>query len=275
MKVIKRIIGSVLIMGVIVVFTGCTEKEKTVDNTEATGEESTKGIVLPEGYPKEFVPIMEDAISAEGVGSDENYSIYYTTPSTAEDIMTFYEKCFEKYGDSAVIAENKKEINLEAEGKKVNIVIDTVEKNTSVKIKISKITTEEESDSINDEKNDTVDEKSGTDEISNDSDDSYTEMIDFPTDIVPIMAGGDIVDQNNKKTDDTTEYSITLIVSRSYVDTVAYYNSLASEDSSAVINNGDVDYLAKYTKENNSIEILISNSGETETTVTLNVTPSK
>lgn len=237
--------------------------DKTQPDTasNAQNEQAGKGVSIPEGYPTEFVPIMEDAVTGWGMGSDGNFELSYTTPASAENVLKYYTGKFEKYGDSVKISDNQKEINLEAEGKTVHILIDAAGDATSLRISISS-----ESEAEN---NDIAKDDEGS------SDNAVGEQEAFPTNIVPIIDGAEITDNTSEKTEAGTEYSANLQVKKSLKDVAAFYKNVINEMSNGNIQDGDSEFYATAEKSSNKVEIqIIENSGDSaECMVVINIYP--
>lgn len=239
------------------------EKEEPEDN-DKNGEsnviqETNQGVNLPDGYPLDFVPIMDDAISGSGMETLGNFNLSYGTPSSGEQVMEFYKAHFQKYGDAVIVADNNREINLEADGRAAKILLDTTGTTTYVRISIQHAQTETKGDVNNSTENNQEDGSEVTKE--------------FPTDIVPIIEGAEIMEQSSEEEENGTEYSITFSVAKSFKEVVGFYNKVINGMSDSNITEDDVEFYARAVQENTSVVIQITDNGGDSSLVVINIFP--
>jgi hypothetical protein len=113
------------------------EETKAYTSSDAAPDNQKKGVKLPKGYPDNLVPIMPDSISGSGSDLGGHINMSYITSSSPEKVLSFYTDHFKKYGDSVIVADNKREINLDADGKHITIYIEKANENTSLTITIN------------------------------------------------------------------------------------------------------------------------------------------
>ncbi|MGI6224923.1 MAG: hypothetical protein ACOYJ1_01580 [Peptococcales bacterium] len=246
-----------------------TQADSVVEKEETAGEDNEKDVEtkveqktnqrvnLPEGYPIDFVPIMDDATSGSGINTDGNFNISYGTPSSGEQVMEFYTSHFQKYGDAVIIADNNLEINLEADGKGIQILLDTTGTSTYVRISIHNL------------------QAPGGNDVNGDftEKEEKTEMTqEFPTDIVPIIDGAEIIDQSSEEEGNGTEYSITFSVNKSFKDVTEFYKKIVNKMSDSNITEDDFEFYAGAVKSNHSVEIQITDNGDSSF-VLINIYP--
>jgi len=227
------------------------EAEEAIDgaNMDEEQPEAPGGVNLPEGYPIDLVPIMDDATSGSGINTDGAFNITYSTPSTGEQVMEFYRQHFQRYGDAVIIADNNLEINLRAESRDIQILIDPSGQTTNLRIFIGGVSEENENLNGNNDNNDQAN-------ISNVSE-------EFPTDIIPIMDGGEVYDMSSQSVNFTTK--------KPFKEVIEFYKEIVNTMENANISDGDYEFFATASKGENSVEIQIMDTGDNQTVVLINI----
>ncbi len=246
MKATTNIVGLILVIALLVLFTGCGGRKETQKHTETSpGKESA--LSLPKGYPIDLVPIMEDATSASGIETSGVFNVSYSTPSSREEVMTFYSDHFSKYQDAVKIGDGNRELNLEVAGQSINIQLDASGEKTSVRISIVGQDTENTS--------------SETEETSSSASGK------FPTNVVPLMGGASIIDEINEQ----EEHSVTYQINKPFGETTNFYRKAVKKMSSPNISEGQGEFFATAKKGKSSIEIQITESTTTDSIVQINI----
>lgn len=245
-----KIVGLFLIVTLLFTFIGCgRRKEPPKQRQTDISIKEERAVFLPDGYPTDLVPIMEDAISGSGMETAGNFNISYSTPSSAEEVMSFYTNHFSKYKDAMKLANNRLELNLEVDSQKINIQLDESGEKTSVRISIVGQGAENSSS----EAEETSSSASGK----------------FPTNLVPLMRGASIIDEVNEK----DQHAITYQIKKPFKETANFYRKAVKKMTNANISQSQGEFYATAKKGNSSIEIQIAENAATESMVMINIYP--
>jgi len=233
--------------------------DKNNSNNNNDGNNSMpSGVNLPDGYPADFVPIMENAISGSGMKTGENnFMVSYTTPSSREEVFEFYSKAFEKYGDAVSIADNKREFNLEADGWDATIFIDSSGANTSLRISVFKADDNQGNngdDGNNDDNNNNNDNDNANEELKN---------------VIALIDGAEVVDEVIYK----DEYTVSFNVNKSYQEVVDFYKNILKSATDVNVEEDNIEFYATAIKDNCSVEIQVitEEDNTSQCTVLINI----
>jgi len=214
-------------------------------------------ISLPEGYPYELVPIMDNAISGGGMRTDTHYNIVYTTPASVEQVLAFYVDHFGEYGGRVSVADNKLEIHFESEGRKADIYLDPTGGKTTLNIGIF----------------DTTADTYGQDVIEStlDTDDVLTPRGELLAELIPLVSGSYIMDEYGEQTSEGLEYSATVLISQPLEYVVAFYAELLKEMPSSSIAMDNEEFWGRGTNDISSIEIQVVGNGPEDSIMLVNI----
>lgn len=228
------------------------------NNQAASNAVQSGGVSLPEGYPADLVPVMEDAESGWGMASGGGFNLSYSTPSSGDKVLAFYSDHFAKYGDAVAIADGNREINLVAEGRSINILIDDSSKSTSLRISIGAADASESGE------NSVVEETAAPDE---------TAAVEYPKEIVPLIDGAQIIDLSGQKEGNGISYSATVQVNKSFAETTAFYKSVLEAIPGSSVEASDTELYGNAVAGSNSIEIQIVENSDSDCMVMINIYP--
>ena len=213
-------------------------------------------VSLPEGYPYELVPIMDDAISGGGMRTDTHYSVVYTTPASVEQVLAFYLEHFTESGGDVSIADNSLEIHFEIEGRKVDIYLDPTGGKTTLNIGVFDTTASTYGHEVS--------------EPNQDADDLSPAVASLG-DVIPLVSGAYIMDEYGEETSEGFEYSATVLISQPFTYVAAFYADLLKEMPSSSVSMEGGEFWGRATFDASSIEIQIVENGPEESIMVVNI----